>query len=166
MDAHNPSHIRLLIHRTRAAIVHLVFLQLLHITDKGKKAMAACLFKRRCPQQQHFQIGPAAVPFRIRRHILHISRFRHGCPQQFLHRFVYGTYPVSVNQIQKPPGFTDKCFRVVRCLLIFRLCDGQALPVRLFSFSPYGCLESFIQSPFRICGPDMGNIVIRKCADQ
>ncbi len=69
MNTHNPYYVRIFIQRDRFSVVHVVFLQLFHITDKVEQAVIAVLFISRRFSKQHFRIGKPLLPGGQRRYI-------------------------------------------------------------------------------------------------
>ncbi len=102
MNAHDPHSFPAFAGQVRFAEIHLIFLQLLDITDEMKQAMITDLFIVLRFLKEHLYIGSSLLPARQRPHLVHISGFCNNLPEQFVNGCIRCLTSVLVHLCKKP----------------------------------------------------------------
>ena len=72
VDTHDPDHIGIFIQSIRLSVIHIVFFQLFHVTDKMKQSEITGLLESGCLRKQHLHIRAALAAGGKCRHIIQI----------------------------------------------------------------------------------------------
>ena len=72
MDTHDPDHIGIFIQSVRLTVIHVIFFQLLHVTDKVEQSEITGLLESGCLRKQHLYICTPLAAGGKCRHIIQI----------------------------------------------------------------------------------------------
>ena len=72
MDTHDPDHIGIFIQGVRLTVIHVIFFQLLHVTDKVEQSEITGLLESGCLRKQHLYICTPLAAGGKCRHIIQI----------------------------------------------------------------------------------------------
>ena len=101
MNAHQIDNIHLIVHQTGLAVVNIIFLQLLNITNKVEETLVTGALKCHSLFYQHFQIRRTLLSTRKGRCIIHITGIVQQSPKQCMNLRIWHLLTIMFIGIQK-----------------------------------------------------------------